>query len=113
MFNIKLSPEALIILPFAIVCDVLGIIILACGLDDFGLIDFVPMVIIFTWLMMRGKQIPDRQGGIFSKIKNLFTNKYLKFLTPLLGELTPVLGGLGFFWTLTVLFNITEEEEEQ
>lgn len=106
--NIKFTPETVIMLPFAFICDVVGLVILLCGLDDFGLADVVPMFIIFSWLIIRGKQIPSRNGGISDKIKNLFTNKYLKFLTPLLGELTPYLGGLGFFWTLTVLYNTIE-----
>lgn len=111
--NIKISPEVVIMLPFGIMCDVIGLIILCCGLDDFGLIDIVPMMIIFSWLIIRGKELPNLQGGLKNKIRNLFTDKRFRFLTPLLGELTPYLGGIGFFWTLTVLLNVMEVEEEE
>jgi len=111
--NIKLSPEVVIMLPFGIMCDVIGLIILCCGLDDFGLADIVPIMIIFPWLIIRGKELPNLQGGTKERIMNLFTDKRFRFIVPLFGELTPVLGGIGFFWTLTVLFNVIEREEEE
>jgi hypothetical protein len=111
--NIKLSPEVVIMLPFGIMCDIIGLIFLLFGLDDCGLADIVPIMIIFPWLLLRGKPLPNLEGGAEQRMMNLFTDKRFRFLTPLIGELTPYLGGIGFFWTLTVLLNVVEREEEE
>jgi len=112
MFDLKLTPETVIMLTYALMLDFAGLIVTVCVLDDAGILDIVGMLTIFPWLIIRNKRVTVKEGGIMGKVKNLFTNKYLKFLTPAIGELTPVLGGIGFFWTATVLFNITETDEE-
>jgi hypothetical protein len=114
MFNIKLTPETLIMLPAAFFLDLCGLGLVIFALDDLGILDLIGIFIFFPWFFIRGERLPsltETKSG--ARIKNflakLFKNKYLKFLTPLIGEVTPWVGGLGFFWTLSVLFNLEEQ----
>ncbi len=115
MLNIKFTPETLIMLPIAFFLDLCGLAIVVFGLDDLGLLDIIGIFIFFPWLLIRGERLPSlagsRSGARIKKefLRKLFKNKHLKFLTPLIGEITPWVGGLGFFWTLSVLFNLEEE----
>ncbi len=96
-------------LPIALFLDLCGLALVLFALDDMGILDLIGVCIIFPWLLIRGQRPPSLQGRkSFEKIKKLFKNKYLKFLTPLVGEVTPWVGGIGFFWTMTVLFNLEE-----
>ncbi len=109
MFNIKFTPEAFFMLPTALFLDLCGLGLVIFGLDDLGILDITGMFVFFPWLLIRGHRPPSLSGRkSFGKIKKLFKNKYLRFLTPLIGETTPWLGGIGFFWTMTVLFNLEE-----
>ena len=109
MFNIRFTPEAFFMLPTALFLDLCGLGLVIFGLDDLGILDITGMFIFFPWLLIRGHKPPSLRGRkSFGKIKKLFKNKYLKFLTPLIGETTPWLGGLGFFWTMSVLCNLEE-----
>jgi len=102
-------------LPIAFFLDLCGLAIVVFGLDDLGLLDIIGIFIFFPWLLIRGERLPSlagsRSGARIKKefLRKLFKNKHLKFLTPLIGEITPWVGGLGFFWTLSVLFNLEEE----
>ncbi|HPL72821.1 MAG TPA: hypothetical protein PLI02_02170 [Candidatus Pacearchaeota archaeon] len=114
MLNIKFTPETLIMLPIAFFLDLCGLAIVVFGLDDLGLLDIIGIFIFFPWLLIRGERLPSLAGTksgarIKEFLTKLFKNKHLKFLTPLIGEITPWVGGLGFFWTLSVLFNLEEE----
>jgi len=96
-------------LPTALFLDLCGLGLVIFGLDDLGILDITGMFVFFPWLLIRGHRPPSLSGRkSFGKIKKLFKNKYLRFLTPLIGETTPWLGGIGFFWTMTVLFNLEE-----
>ncbi len=114
MFNIKLTPETVIMLPVAFFLDLCGLGLVIFALDDLGLIDIIGIFIFFPWLLIKGEKLPslaETKGGarIKGSLAKLFKNKHLKFLTPLIGEVTPWVGGLGFFWTLSVLFNLEEQ----
>ena len=114
MFNIKLTPETIIMLPIAFFLDLCGLAVVVFGLDDLGLLDIIGMFTFFPWLLIRGERLPSLAGTksgakIKESLTKLFKNKHLKFLTPLIGEVTPWVGGLGFFWTLSVLFNLEEQ----
>lgn len=109
MFDFKFTPEAFFMLPVALFLDLCGLIIVIFALDDLGLLDVAGIVIFFPWLILRGERPPSLSGRkSFGKIKKLFKGKYLKFLIPFIGEVTPWLGGIGFFWTFTVLANLEE-----
>ena len=110
MFNIKFTPETFFILPFALGLDLIGILLICCGLDDFGITDIIGIAFLNTWLLLRGKQVIHRQGkkGAISSIKNVFTEKTSKFFAAPFLELIPYVGCLPF-WTISVLLNLEEE----
>lgn len=110
MFNIKFTPETFFMLPIALGLDLIGIILVCFGLDDFGITDIIGIGFINTWLLLRGKKALHSQGkkGAMSSIKKAFTGKSSKFFTASILELVPYLGCLPF-WTLSVLFNLEEE----
>ncbi|HNY36236.1 MAG TPA: hypothetical protein PLD14_00930 [Candidatus Pacearchaeota archaeon] len=110
MFNIKFTPETFFMLPFALMLDLIGIILIFFGLDDFGITDIIGIAFINTWLLLRGKKALHKQGkkGAINGIKNAFTGKTSKFFTASILELIPYLGCLPF-WTLSVLYNLEEE----
>ena len=115
MFNIKFTPEAFFMVPFAVMLDLSGLILICFGLDDFGVTDAMGIMFINGWLLMRGKEVggdTKSQGkkGAINKIKNIFTDKKTKFFVPAIGELIPYLGSLLPFWTLSVLLNLSEDE---
>ncbi|MFZ2390541.1 MAG: hypothetical protein WAW15_01855 [Minisyncoccales bacterium] len=110
MFNIKFTPETFFMLPFALGLDLIGILLVLCGLDDFGVTDVIGIAFINTWLLLRGKQVMHSQGkkGAMSSAKKFFTGKTSKFFAGPFLELIPYLGCLPF-WTISVIFNLQEE----
>jgi hypothetical protein len=114
MFNLKFTPEAFFMLPFAIMLDLSGIILLCFGLDDFGITDALGIGFINGWLLLRGKKTNNNAGsqgkkGAMSSFKKAFTGKTSKFIIPSFAELIPYLGSLPF-WTISVFLNLTEDE---
>jgi hypothetical protein len=110
MFNIKFTPETFFMLPFALGLDMIGIILVCFGLDDFGTTDIIGIGFINIWLILRGRRVLHKQGrkGAISNIKNVFTGKTSKFFAAPFLELIPYLGCLPF-WTISVLLNLEEE----
>ena len=110
MFNIKLTPETITILPLAIGLDLVGIILICFGLDDFGTTDIIGIVFINSWLLFRGSRGVDveKRNGTKGKIKKVFKGKTSKFVVPSFLELIPYIGALPC-WTLSVLFNLSDE----
>lgn len=106
MLNFKFSAETLIMVPFALMIDLIGIIILCCGLDDFGLLDSIWIIFSTPWLLLRGKS-PSKKGAL-SWFQNIFTGKWSRFLVPDIGSLIPYVGNIIPFRTLTVLFNLQD-----
>jgi len=45
--------EVIIMLPIALTIDIVGIIIICFGLDDFGISDIIAFVVFFPWTLMR------------------------------------------------------------
>lgn len=101
-----LTPETLLILPLAVGIDLVSVILLCFGLDDFGLLDIIGTIFIGTWLFFR-KGKPEALKGKKDFLTTVFTGKYTKFLVPIFGEIIPYLGVLPF-WSLSVYFNLTE-----
>jgi len=101
----KFSPETLLMLPLAVGIDLVSIILICFGLDDFGLLDIIGIVFIGGWLFFRKGKIVEKKKGF---LKRIFTGKFSKFLTPIFGEGIPYLGILPF-WTLSVYYNLLEE----
>jgi len=113
------SPEAFVILPLAIILDLIGIILVCFALDDFWITDIIGFAIIGSWSFLRSRaknaesrvQISDirkRQERI-KKIKQTKKTgrmakwgKRLKFL-----EFIPYVGAIPF-WTISVYFDLKE-----
>jgi len=77
MFNIKPTPETLIMLPTAFFLDLCGLGIVVFGLDDLGLIDLAGIFIFFPWLLIRGERLPslaETKSG--ARIKNFFNEAF-------------------------------------
>jgi hypothetical protein len=110
MLNIKFSPEALFMLPLAIGLDLVGIILVCFGLDDFGMTDIIGIMFINMWLIMRGREPRSKTGkkGAIQNLKGVFTHKWGKLALPTFTELILYLGWLPM-WTLSVLFNLDED----
>jgi hypothetical protein len=110
IINIKFTPEAFFMIPFALGLDLAGIILFCFGGDDLGILDALGIVFIGFWLLLRGKNNSlgkDKKGAINS-IKKFFTGKTSKFIVPAFGELIPYIGAIPF-WTISVLLNLSEE----
>ncbi|MBL7142394.1 MAG: hypothetical protein ISS83_01945 [Candidatus Pacebacteria bacterium] len=56
--EIFFSPEGLIILPFAVLIDLIGIILVCFGLDDFWITDIIAWMFLGGWSFLRSQIIP-------------------------------------------------------
>ena len=100
-----LSPEALVMLPLAIILDLIGIVLVIFALDDFFITDIIGFAIIGAWSFFRS-QIKGKEPEIkISDIKNIKEKKAgkaakwgrrAKWL-----EFIPYVGALPF-WTVSV-----------
>jgi hypothetical protein len=110
MFNLKFTPELFFMLPFALILDLSGIILICFALDDFGITDALGIVFINLWLLLRGRKFVENtgRGGAVNNFKKFFTGKQTKFLSGFI-ELVPYLGSILSLWTLTVIFNLAED----
>lgn len=116
MLNIKFTPETIVMLPFALGLDIIGIVLICFGLDDFGITDIIGIMIIDSWLLYRGDSrsgnTKGRQAAInkaSDMVTKLFKGKQTKFLIPALLELIPYLGSLFPFWTISVVLNLSKD----
>ena len=106
-----LTPETIIMLPWAVMLDAIPWLLVLIGLDDFGILDFLGITTVGIWLLVRKGGTSDLRGkrkGPTGVIRKLFTSRYLKFLTPFLNEIIPYWGTIMPSWTLSVYFNLTE-----
>ena len=97
------GPEAIIMLPFAMMLDLIGFVLICFLLDDFGLLDIIGTVFIGGWMLMRFGGWSGKPGKKGKKMGR----KIMKRLGITLGiELMPWLGGLIPGWTLAVFFEL-------
>jgi len=110
LLNIKFNPESFFMLFIAGSLDIVGVLLVLAGLDDFGMTDMIGIAFINGWLIMKGGKVINQQGrrGQMNSIKKLFTGKTTRLIIPTIAELIPYLGCLPF-WTITVLFNLSED----
>ena len=107
-FSIEFSPEVLIMGTVAVTIDIVGFIVLFCGLDDFGLLDMAWAMVSIPWLIFRGSRASAKQSGVMGWIQRFFTGKWSRFLGPLgVGEV-PYLGNLIPLRTLSFFFNVAK-----
>jgi hypothetical protein len=106
-----ISPEGVAMMFVAGILDIIGVICLI--LDIFFGIGEIPswisdgigIIFISGWMFLRSGRVeaPERaQRGL----RKLFRGKWKRFLTPIIGEVTPFVGALPF-WTLSVYFELT------
>jgi hypothetical protein len=105
----KLTPELLMVLPLAVLLDVIGIVILLCGLDDFGLLDIVGICTIGLWSLLKLGKIPASNNRK-DFLRRIFTGKKSRFFTTFGGELIPYVGALPFL-TLGVYHQLMQQDE--
>ena len=105
-----LGPEGFVMMSVAIVIDLIGIIIVCFGLDDFGITDIIGIIFIGSWMFFRSGTMPERKtpakksgGGE----KTAARNTLRRFGLTGLAELVPYLGALPW-WTITVYKELTE-----
>ncbi len=121
--EIFFSPEGLLILPFAAVIDIIGIVLVCFALDDFWITDIIAWTFIGSWGMFRsqfssgqsaeiqmpsigekqkmGQEIRSAQSQKAQKMaKGAKTAKNIKWL-----EFIPYVGALPL-WTISVYMTI-------
>ncbi len=59
--EIAISPEGLIILPIAIVIDLIGIVLVCFLLDDFEITDIIGWIFIGGWSLIRSQVVPTAE----------------------------------------------------
>jgi len=103
------SPEAVIMLPLAILLDLIGVILICFGLDDFGITDIFGILLFGSWMYFRSQTIavPEKlKKRAETGLRKLFRGPWKRFLTPIIGEVIPYVGVLPM-WTLAVYYELT------
>jgi len=120
-FNL-LSPEGVIMMPLAIMLDLVGIILVCFGLDDFGILDIIGIPTIGAWVFFRTGLTPSAPQSTGQKAEKVAktAEKIEKiaieagksnWLRPVLcgiGEIIPYIGALPF-WTYLVYKTLTSD----
>ncbi len=103
------SPEGVIMLLVAGFLDLIGIILICFGVDDFGILDIFGIIIIGGWMLLRGgtATAPEKAKAQVAKgFKKIFRGKWQKFLIPIVGEVVPYSGAF-IWWTFAVYYELT------
>jgi len=110
-----LTPEGTVMLSLAVMLDIFGVLCLIMDVF-FGLGEIpswisgaVGIIFIGGWMLFRSGRmaVPGRaKKRVGRGLRKVFQGKWKRFLTPILGEVTPVIGGLPF-WTLAVYYELT------
>ena len=110
-----MSPEILIFIP-ALFLDIIGLLLIIVGLDDFGFTDIIGLIIIGGWIFFKSfgvegakeiKEISTKtktagstRVGAKAGVKKIGARKWLRIIC-FGGELIPYIGAF-FFWTILV-----------
>jgi len=125
-----LSPEGIIMLPFAILLDIAGVIFLildiAYGIGEIPswISDGIGLIFFGLWLLVRSQTRPkelvekvvERRRATKKAVKavrrigKIAGKRGLKFAISVIGEILPVIGGLPF-WTWMVWSELMSSEE--
>lgn len=100
------GPEGILMLCVAGILDTIGFIFFLLswlGIDDFGFLDVLGMLIIGGWMFMRG-------GGLNKKI---IKRGLRRFAISSIVELIPFLGGIAPSWTILVFMELKGSKEEK
>ena len=104
MLGIRIDPETILMLPFALIIDLISIVLLFFGLDDLGITDTVAMFTLGLWLKFR--------KGLDIKIGKKDSKKILRFFGSTSAEYIPCLGAIPF-WTVMVLLTLKESNDQE
>jgi len=95
------GPEGIVMMLAAGLLDLIGLIILCFGLDDFGILDIIGLFIIGGWMLSQSSQIIGTKGA--KKVGGkIFKRLGLSFL----GEIIPYFGNVAPCWLLAVYFTL-------
>jgi hypothetical protein len=89
------GPEGILMLCVAGILDMIGFILFLLswlGIDDYGILDVLGMIIIGGWMFIRG-------GGLN---KNIIKRGIKRFILASAVEIVPFLGGIAPSWTILV-----------
>jgi len=102
-----LGPEALIMLPVAVVLDLIGIILVCFALDDFWITDIIGIASIGLWTYFRSQTMKVTHKAAARITKVAKWAKRLKWLRPLLiiGEFIPYVGAAPL-WIIVVYLEL-------
>jgi len=97
------SPEAVVVFPLAILLDLIGLILICFGLDDFGVTDIIGIIFIGGWALFRSQTLKMTAGAEKTIAKASKRAKRLKWLRPLaiIAECVPYVGAAPC-WTILV-----------
>ncbi|MBL7150848.1 hypothetical protein ISS86_02875 [Candidatus Microgenomates bacterium] len=99
-----LSPIGVIMLIFAILLDLAGLIILCFGLDDLGILDVLGLIFVGGLMFMSARDMTVTKGA--KKALKKVGGKVLKRVgLSFLGELIPYFGGIAPCWTIAVILH--------
>lgn len=100
-----LSPAGVLMFLTAGIIDLIGLIILLFGLDDFAILDVIGLVFIGGLMFISSGSMTETKGS-----KNI-KNKILKRLgLSFLVEIVPVLGSLSPSWTIAVFLHLKNQQ---
>lgn len=104
------SPEGILMLLVAAIIDIVGLILLCLswlGVDDYGILDTIGLVIIGGWMFFRSGKISGTKGA--QKVgKKVFKKLGLTFLV----EVIPFLGSAAPCWVVAVYSELKNSEKE-
>ena len=104
-----LSPEGFVMMSVATTIDLISIIIVFVGLDDFGITDTIGIIIIGSWMFFKSGTMPEKpQRPGKPEVPTKGGGKILKrFALTGVAELVPYLGVIPW-WTISVYQTLTE-----
>jgi hypothetical protein len=104
--RIKMSIDGTMMLLFALMIDLISILLACVLLDDFWILDTAAAVIIGAWVFFKSGSMPSRKGN------NQGEKLVKRFLGTMFAEIIPYLGALPFY-SYTVYITLKEELEEE
>jgi len=126
-FSPKGAMEAILVFPammvIALVIDIISVALICFGLDDFGILDIIGLLIFGTWVFIRSGEQRDirSQKPVSTKEKSAAIKKQGGTILKRLGrvglragiiailEFIPYLGTILFGWTLLVIIEFVSD----
>ena len=94
------GPEGILLLCVAGLLDIVGFMFFLLswlGIDDYGILDIIGLVIIGGWLLIRTGSVKSTKGA-----QDIAKKTLKRFGFTFLVELIPFLGGISPSWTILV-----------